>query len=197
VTSATQGLTPGAGTPASLYAQQTVNAAVTTKDYFDTFYAFLKRRNKKVVKTILQYYDEPRYVRIDGSGRDAVDVYEPDQVTGLDFDVALGQGTNTVLYRQMVDEYLFKFLEGNLIDLPMFLEMTSLPFADKLRALLEQRMAGQELLAQSMGTTPQIAAPHLTGSGSPLPQQPVAGPVERERSRKIQQAKKFNQGTTP
>jgi hypothetical protein len=192
VTSATQGLTPGAGTPASLYAQQTVNAAVTTKDYFDTFYAFLKRRNKKVVKTVLQYYDEPRYIRIDGAGRDAVDVYDPDQVTGLDFDVALGQGTNTVLYRQMVDEYLMKFLEGNLIDLPMFLEMTSLPFADKLKALLEQKMAEQEQMAAAMGAQLGLGAPPMTGSGSPLEQQPVAGPVERERSRKIQQARRIN-----
>jgi hypothetical protein len=53
-------------------------------------------------------------------------------------------------------------------------------------------MAEQEQMAAAMGAQLGLGAPPMTGTGSPLEQQPVAGPVERERSRKIQQARRIN-----
>jgi hypothetical protein len=56
---------------------------------------------------------------------------------------------DTSVYRQIIDETLMKLLEGQLIYLEMFLEHTSLPFADKLLAAVRQR---KEMVAK--GDTP-------------------------------------------
>ena len=74
-------------------------------------------------------------------------MYDPTQVQDCNFDIVIAKSANAPVFRQMIDDYLFQFLQGGLIDLNMFLENTSMPFADK---LLEQIKQKQDTLQQTM-----------------------------------------------
>jgi hypothetical protein len=140
VTDAVQGHNPRSDTPAALYAQQTINATTTNKDYFDAFFTGVRRKNRKMVKMILQFYDEPRYIKVAGQGHGSnVLLYDPQAVKNIDFDVVLGETTNTLAYRQIIDQYLMDFLNKQLITFDEFLETTSMPFADRLQQLVSKR----------------------------------------------------------
>jgi len=167
---AIQGKNAGSGTPASLYAQEAQNATMNTLDYMQTFQSFRQKRDTKALKVIAQYYKEPRYLAINGrSLNEDSKLWDPNLVKNIDFDIIVSQGTDTPVYRQMIDDTLMKLLEGQMIDLEMFLEQTSLPFADKLLAAVKQRkqqmeqgIPGQlpeEIMTQaSQGANPQAMA---------------------------------------
>jgi hypothetical protein len=142
VTDAVQGHNPKSDTPAALYAQQTINATTTNKDYFDAFFTGVRRRNRKIVKMILQFYDEPRYIKVSGQGQGNAMLFDPNIVRDIDFDVVLGETTNTMAYRQIIDQYLMDFLNKQLITFDEFLETTSMPFADRLQQLVSRRQGG-------------------------------------------------------
>jgi hypothetical protein len=136
--------------------------------YFENF---LEQRDRKVLKVIAQFYNDKRYLAINGrSINEQAKLYDPELVRNIDFDVVVTQGTDTPVYRSLIDNTLLELLKGNLIDLEMYLEQTSMPFADKLLEAVKQRkqMAEQgqvpggfppELMAQvQQGTNPKAMA---------------------------------------
>lgn len=141
VNDAMQGKEPQSGTPASLYAQQTINASITNKDMFDFYFSALRIRNRKVVQVIKQFYDEPRYIKVSGTGfTNSVEAeYDPSLVRDVDFDVVIGESQNTLAYRQVVDTELKEFLNAQLISFEEYLKTTSMPYADKLLQVLQNR----------------------------------------------------------
>lgn len=144
---AIQGKAALSGKPASLYAQEAQNASLNTLDYMSTFQHFKQKRDTKALKVIAQYYKDKRYLAVNGRTiNEDAKLYDPELVRNLDFDVVVTQGMDTPVYRQLIDDTLFKLLEGQLIDLEMFLEHTSMPFADKLLSAVRQR---KEVMAQS------------------------------------------------
>lgn len=150
VHSAIQGMTPKSGTPASLYAQEAQNATLNTMDYLQTYSNFKSIRDNKILKLILQYYDQERYLMVSGrSYNEETKIYDPSRVQNIDFEVVTTQGTDTPVYRQLIDDTLMKLLEASQIDIELFLEHTSLPFADKLLDAIKKRkeelMSGQPL----------------------------------------------------
>lgn len=148
VTEAIQGQTPGSGTPASLYQQMTTNATISSRDFFEFFFGIRRKRDFKMVQNIKQFYDAPRYVNVSGKDYDnEAYMYDPTQVQDCKFDIVIAKSANAPVFRQMIDDYLFQFLQGGIIDINMFLENTSMPFADK---LLEQIKQKQETLQQTM-----------------------------------------------
>jgi hypothetical protein len=137
---AIQGKEANSGTPASLYAQQAQNATINTLEMMTYFENFLEQRDRKVLKVIAQFYDEKRYLATNGrSINEQSKLYDPDLVRNIDFDVVVTQGTDTPVYRQLIDNTLLELLKGQLIDLEMYLEQTSMPFADKLLEAVKQR----------------------------------------------------------
>jgi hypothetical protein len=144
-----QGQKPNAGTTASQYAQQTNNAALNNKDYFDFFFARRKMRDFKIVKLQQQFYTEDRNIVLSGKDwDDEIATYIASEAKDLDIDMALGNGSNSSAYRQMAEENLWRLLEGQLIDLDIFLQNSSMPFADKLRESMNQRQAELEQAQQ-------------------------------------------------
>jgi hypothetical protein len=141
VNDAVQGQAPSSGTPASLYAMRAENASISNKDIFDFYFGLLRRRNRKVIQVIQQFYTEKRYIKIAGSGfRKGVEqMYDPEKVQDVDFDVVMGETQNTLAYRQIVDTYLKSFLDAQYITFGEYLENTSLPFADQLMQTIENR----------------------------------------------------------
>lgn len=155
---AVQGQAARAGTPSSLYAQETQNSLTNYALLFKTFNLFCKDRDEKLLKVIMQFTDERRYVDINGKAYDeAARFYEPEMVRKIiDFNLTVNKSTDTPVYRQIADDLLFELLKAGQIPLEIFLSNTSsLPFAEKLqadmKALKEQAAAGQmnpELVAQ-------------------------------------------------
>lgn len=158
VNDAVRGEQPQSNTPASLYAQRTANASVTNKDYFDFFMSLLRKRNRKVIQVMKQFYQEKRYIKIAGTGfdKDVSNVYDPELVSDIDFDVILGEMENTLAYRQAVDQYLYEFLKAQLITLEEFLENASMPFADSLLETIKNR--SQSMMQGGVPGMPQDPA---------------------------------------
>ena len=143
---AIQGIAPQSGTPSSRFAQEAQNASLNTLDYMNTFNSFLARRNYKMLKIITQYYKEERYLSINGRTlSEDSRLYRPSMVKGIDFDIVISEGKNTPVYKQIINDTLFQMLNAQFIDVEMYLEHVSLPFADALLADIRQK---KEKLAQ-------------------------------------------------
>lgn len=154
VSDAIQGRGAKSGTPSSLYAQQAQNSMINVKDFMESFTFFKQKRDMKVLKLIKQYYKERRYLAIAGQVyEDGAQEYDPDKVKDIEAEVVVAQGTDTPVYRQVIDETLHKLLEMQAIDIEMFLEHSSLPMADKLLQTIRQRR--EEAAGQ---IPPEIAA---------------------------------------
>ena len=140
VTEAIQGQKPSSGTPASLYAQMTANATIASKDYFEFFFSARKKRDFKNLQVVLQSWQEERYINVSGKDyEDEANEYDPSKVQDAAFDIVIAKSNNSPIYRELIDDYLFQFLMNGLIDLPMFLDNTALPFAEKLSQAIQDR----------------------------------------------------------
>lgn len=148
VSGAVQGHQAKSGTPSSLYAQEAQNSTINSLDMFESFATFRKRRDMKIVKNIIQFYNEPRSLPQKTSNSRSM-YYDPELVKDVEFDLVIAQGADTPVYRQMVEDTLFKLLEGQLIDVKTFLTNSSLPYADKLLSSILQRESEAQQQAMS------------------------------------------------
>lgn len=148
VTDAIQGHSPSSGTPSSLYAQQTHNASLSNKDFFEFFFSKKKLRDFKIVKLIQQFYDDNRYIAVGGKDYEEDRAYyDPALAKDVEFEMSMSSIASSTLYRQILDDYLMKFLETGMITFDEFLENTNMPFADKLkesRERLKSEIAARE-----------------------------------------------------
>lgn len=167
-----QGHTPSSGTPASLYMQQTVNASMTNRDIFDTFFDWMKMRNYKAIQLIQQYWTEVTYIKAGGnrSSSRGLTKYNPSKVQNILFDLVIGQGQQSAVYRQIVDEQMEKFMLNGLVTFEEYLEESTMPYATKLLEKVRERkkaMQAEEMQQQQQAMMQQ-------GQGQPpqgMPQQ--------------------------
>lgn len=156
VSSAIQGMEAKAGTPASLYAQQAQNAAVNSTDSMMFFNSFQQARDYKILKLIKQFYQEERYFAIAGNAfNEQAKLYDPKKVANMQFDIMISQAKDTPAYKALIEDTLKELLTSQMIDLDMYLENSSLPFADRLRQSLKKRM-DQQASAGVVPGMPQI-----------------------------------------
>lgn len=148
VQGASTGADPNSGTPASLYNQQVIQAQVTNRDYFDSFFESRKQRDMKIIKLIMQYYDEPIFIATAGKRADGTKIirFSPKRVEGLDFDVNLTDTADTPATRQLMEETLMKLMDSNRITFRQWLQMSSHPKADMIERIVEKT---NPLLAQA------------------------------------------------
>ena len=173
VNSAMQGQAPKAGTPASLYAQQTQNSSLNLKGLFDGFRNFRRRRDVKVMKTIQQYYGETHYIDLAGSNySDEAKWYNPDKVQNSEFDLTISDGYNTPAYQFIANDFLMDLFRSNAIDVKTMLENSSYPFATKILEAI-RRNEQQAAQGESMeGIPPELLAQLPTENSEA---QPVGG----------------------
>lgn len=158
VTNAIQGQKAGSGTPLGMYQLQASNAQINNRVYFEFFFQRRSKRDLKAVKIIQQFYTDDRNIQVIGKDfNDDIMYYEAGKGRDLDVMISMGRATNTPVMRQVQDDILIKFLDQGLIDLGIFTELTSLPFADKLRETInrkqqEMEQAQQMAAAQGMPT---------------------------------------------
>jgi len=123
----------GKNKPASLYAQESQNSSLNSKDYFESYNNYKNRRNWKVLKTQIQYYPKERQLALSGSNlNDEALLYQRDKVKDVQFEMTMGRSPDSPIYRGVIEENLKEFLGAQLITFETYLRNTSLPFADNL-----------------------------------------------------------------
>ena len=140
VSGAVQGHTPRSNTPSSLYAQEAQNSMLNYLIVFDTFKSFKQDRDEKLLKVLMQYYTDRRHVDISGDAyTETAKFYDPQMAKKIvDFNLVVSQSTDTPVFRAAMDDMLMQLFQAGAIPLEMFLDNTSMPFADKLKSDLKQ-----------------------------------------------------------
>lgn len=139
---AIQGQVAAPGTPSSLYAQQASNSLINHKTLFDTMTRNECDRDEKLLKVILQFYSEPRNIANTRGSRnmDNATTYLPSLAGEVEsFNLVVSQSIDTPVYRQLHDEVLLSMLRQNQIPVDIYLENSSLPFAEKILSQLKNR----------------------------------------------------------
>lgn len=141
VNPAMQGQVAPSGTSGTLYQQQAQNSTMNSKDIMEAFSNLFRReRDMKLLKTIQQYYDTPRMLAISGkSYTETAQLYDPEMVRDIDFDLTIGQTSDSPVYREVIEDRLMMFLDKNLIDLKLYLENSSMPFSTSLLDSIRRR----------------------------------------------------------
>ena len=145
VSGAMMGQAPKAGTPSSLYLQQTQNSSAALTEIFESYRELREARDLKNLKLVQQYYTNERNININGGGGRANTVtYTPTKVRDLEFDLSITESTSTGVYRQVMNDALMTFWQAGAINLKQMLETGAFPFADKLLQSLEADEAEQQ-----------------------------------------------------
>ena len=151
---ALQGKAPTSGTAASLYAQESQNAATNLLDLYDSFNEFRKRRDYKMMKVIQQYYDAPRYIGIAGHDySNEAKYYNPSLVRDSDMDIIISESIATPAYRMAMNNFLMQIYQMGQLDLKTMLQHAAYPFSDKLIDAIDKKE--KEMAAQQQAMTQQ------------------------------------------
>ena len=174
VSGAVQGQTPRANTPSSLYAQEAQNSMMNYRVVFEAFKGLKEDRDEKLLKVLMQYYTDRRHVDVSGDAyTETARFYDPQMARKIvDFNLVVTQSTDTPVFRAATDDMLMQLFQSGAIPLEMFLDNTSMPFADKLKndlkQLREQAVQGQidPALAQSVQQQAQAGAAGVPAGGT-------------------------------
>jgi len=155
VSSAIQGQ-DGKSKSGTLYAQETQNSTLNSKDYFESFNNYRNQRNWKMLKTQVQFYEEERQLALSGSNiNDESLVFDPEKARDLEFEMTMGRSPDSPIYRGVIEENLKEFLAGEFITFETYLRNTTLPFADN---LLMEVQRDKEQALQGAGGEGAMAA---------------------------------------
>lgn len=179
VSDAIQGRNPGAGVPASRYAQEAQNSTINSKDYMDAFNAFRMDRDKKILDVMVQFTNEKLYLAISGNNyAEESKVFDPDRLPDdMDTEITMGMGADSQVYRAIMDDRLHEYVMKGLIPLKLSLKNSSLPFADQLLNDLEQMeqgMAQNGVPAAGGQSVPQQVVQGLQGQADATQANPMA-----------------------
>jgi len=140
VQGASLGEKPDSGTPATLYQQQVLQSSLSVLPFMQTYFETLRRKDRKEIQLILQSFTEKRMYSPEGGGSR---VFDPSRIVGMDFDVAIGDVTDTTVYRQLWEGDLQNFLNNGFFGPPgpqalaVYLKASQHPQAETLLALLQ------------------------------------------------------------
>lgn len=154
---ALQGQTAGAGTPASLYAQQSQQSSVNLLDLMETFKSFREDRDILLMQVIQQFWDTPKYMQVAGTSyNEESKWYNPEKIRGVLFDLSITESASTPAFRAINNGLLLDLFKASAIGVKELLKVGSFPFGDKLLELLD----AQEKQMQE-GQTPGEIPPEL------------------------------------
>ncbi len=147
VSGAMVGRTPTAGTSAALYAQQKQNSATPLAPLLERFQVFMDDVAFKTLNFVQEYYNIQDYAEIVSSNEILQAMNLNLSLMGdLRYKVAIGPGTDTPQYRDVLRQDLTSLLSMNAISALDWVQMLNEPYA----AELEKRMISyQQQLAQA------------------------------------------------
>ena len=157
ISGAIQGKTPNAGTSGSLYAQMANNATTSIAALLKQFRNFMNEVSKKKAKNIAAFYDQQRWQEIVGNIDGIFDNANLDlnKIPDIEFDMEVKQSVETPDAMAIAKQDAMMFLQGGLISFEEFLEISKVPYANK---ILQSRQARQaEAEAAQGGQIPQAA----------------------------------------
>jgi hypothetical protein len=163
---ALRGEKPNAGTPSSLYAQQAQNSAVSILNLFKSFEHYIRDRDKKTLKTIMQIYDNDRYIDLYGESiSDEAKRWDRTKVKDVEFDLLVTSTADNPFYKLLMDDKLLSLLNMKMITAKAYLRNSNEPFAKKLlndlekeeqESMMQQQPGMQQEGMQQAAVQPQI-----------------------------------------
>lgn len=157
ISGAIQGKTPNAGTSGSLYAQMANNATTSIAALLKQFRNFMNEVSKKKAKNIAAFYSPERWQEIVGNIDSIYDNANLDlsAIPDIEFDMEVRQSVETPDAMAVTKQDAMAFLSAGLISFEEFLEITKVPYGNK---ILQGRQARQaEAEAAQGGQIPQQA----------------------------------------
>lgn len=137
---AMQGKDAKSGQSATLYMQESANAQTNIRDLIDSFIAFRRRRDYKIVMVAPQCYTAEFYMAVSGDHDDA-QMWNPIIASSAPRYVQISETNNTVAYRSAMNEFLLKAMEMRMADLKTVLKGGNFPYADKVIRIIEEEEA--------------------------------------------------------
>jgi polyhydroxyalkanoate synthesis regulator phasin len=146
VSEALQGKTPASGTAASRYAMEMQNSTTAIASLITKFSTFENDVARKKMKTIHQYYQQPRNISVEHSfGYSEYDEYEPQEVADIDFSVSIKESADTPVARMMVNDLIKEMWQAGQISAEQMLTYSYYPGGDELlQALKSAREASEQ-----------------------------------------------------
>ena len=147
---ALQGQSAGSGVPASRFIAETQNSIINLRPILDFYSSFRRKRDKKALKMILQFYKSKRYLAVSGTGTNQEKVYDPTLVKDAykDLDLVVAKGADSPVFKAVNDEMLKEFTLQGLLPLEHFLKHTDFPFSkpllEDIQNTREQAEQGQD-----------------------------------------------------
>lgn len=137
---AMQGQKAPTSTPSSLYSMQVSASLVNHQSLFTVISDGECARDEKLLKVILQFYNEPRYIPCYSDSDKTPLLYRPSIAENIDtFNLVVSQQYNSVVYRQIYDDILLMMLNSNQIPLDIYLRNSSMPFANRILMQLNEK----------------------------------------------------------
>jgi len=195
VSGAMQGQSAKSGVSSSLYQQQAMNSQGNILDYLESFDSFRRQRDYKMLKTIVQYYDEPRYSNITGKNfTEKARNYDPrllrDGAKTIDFDIAIEETQLTPTYRAMMNQFLLQIFQMGKMSVKTLLKASTYPFADEVMRLVDEEE--QQMMAQQQGmqqaVSPQGGTPAADLGNPSAVMNQLAGNADPRAMEMLQQA---------
>lgn len=149
---ALQGKAPNAGTSAQLYLMESQNATTSIATLLNKFSRFENNVARKKMKTIHQYYQEPRNISVEqSSGYVMFQTYDPKAVRDIDFDVKIGEAAETPVSRMFTNKQLEEWAAAGWIDLH---DVLTYGYYPNLEELKQRIAASKEMVEQANGGVP-------------------------------------------
>ena len=152
VQGAMQGQTPGAGTPAALFAQQIQQGNNSLIDMFESYKTVREDRDMKNLKLIQQAYKEDRYINLVGKDANRNIMYVASEVQNTEFDLSIVESSSTPAYRMIINDMLMNLQREGQVSLKTMLRVGDFPFSDK---LLQELEAEQQQAQEQQSAMPQ------------------------------------------
>lgn len=189
VNGAIQGKNPGSGTSGVLYQQMVSNASTPLAALIESFNLFMRNVLVKKMKNIAAFYDQRRFENIVGhmEGLWGNPNLKLNEVGQIEYDLAIKESVDTPVYRAIIRDDAKEFLMAGLISFEEYLEISNVPYADKILQTRQARQAEAEAMQQQNGGMPAGTATEAA-SGSeappaaamPEPNPSLLSPVARE-----------------
>lgn len=149
---ALQGKAPNAGTSAQLYLMESQNATTSISTLLNKFSRFENNVARKKMKTIHQYYQEPRNISVEqSSGYVMFQTYDPKAVRDIDFDVKVSEAAETPVSRMFTNKQLEEWAAAGWIDLH---DVLTYGYYPNLEELKQRIAASKEMVEQANGGVP-------------------------------------------
>lgn len=151
ISGALQGQTPSSGTSASRYAMETENSNTAIASLIKKFNTFEIDLARKKLKTIQQYYNEPRNISTSrSSGYVDYMMYEPKEVRDIDFMISIKEGADTPVSRMLLNDLAMQMWQAGQISAEQMLQSSYYPGKEELLQAVKSANEERENMAQQM-----------------------------------------------